>query len=165
MTENKLHLLLRDKKTYGVEFQNHLLEQYKLYVEMADRISGRRMLANSFFVGVHTTLTIVFTALLKKDMLTPDWLIAAPFISLMLLCYVWERVVKSYRQLNSGKYKIVLLLEEALPAAPYGAEWTALGKGKDKKLYRPLTVVEKWVPRCFGLLYVISAVIFLFFKG
>ena len=165
LTRNEQRLLLKDKEAYGAEFQNHLLDQYKLYVEMADRISGRRMLANSFFVGVHTTLTIVFTTLLKKDMLTPDWLIVAPFITLILLCYVWERVVKSYRQLNSGKYKVVLLLEEALPAAPYDAEWTALGRGINRKLYRPLTVVEKWVPRCFGLLYVISAVIFLFFKG
>ena len=149
MTENKLHLLLRDKKTYGVEFQNHLLEQYKLYVEMADRISGRRMLANSFFVGVHTTLTIVFTALLKKDMLTPDWLIAAPFITLIFLCYVWERVVKSYRQLNSGKYKVVLLLEEALPAAPYDAEWTALGKGIDRSYISRLPLLKSW---CHGAL-------------
>ena len=27
----------------------HFLEQYKLYVEMADRISNRRQTANSFF--------------------------------------------------------------------------------------------------------------------
>lgn len=164
MTQNDLRLLLKDKEAYGAGFENHLLEQYKQYVEMADRVSARRMLANSFFVGVHTTLTIAFTALLKEDMLTPNWLIAAPFIALMLLCYVWERVVKSYRQLNSGKYKVVLVLEKELPVAPYDAEWTALGKGKDKKLYRPLTGVEKWVPRCFGILYIILAVIFCFFK-
>jgi hypothetical protein len=27
---------------YGAEYQNHLLEQYKLYVQMADKISERR---------------------------------------------------------------------------------------------------------------------------
>src|SRR5262245_9792406 len=37
-------------------FQNHLLEQYKLYVEMADRISQRRGTANTFFLTVNTAI-------------------------------------------------------------------------------------------------------------
>lgn len=164
MSKNDLNLLRQNKDTYGTEFENHLFDQYKLYVEMADRISARRMLANSFFVSVHTTLTIAFTVLLKEDVLKPTLLIFAPFVALMLFCYVWERVVNSYRQLNSGKYKVVHVLEQMLPVAPYDAEWIMLGEGKDKKLYRPLTSVEKWVPRCFGLLYILLAVIF-FFKG
>ena len=49
---------------------------------MADRISARRMLANSFFVGVHTTLTVAFTVLLKEDMLKPAWIIFVPFVAL-----------------------------------------------------------------------------------
>ena len=39
---------------YGGEYQNHLLEQYKLYVQMADKISERRQSANSFFLTVNT---------------------------------------------------------------------------------------------------------------
>jgi len=35
----------KDSKLY----KEHLLEQYKIYVEMADRISARRNLANVFF--------------------------------------------------------------------------------------------------------------------
>ena len=54
MSKSDLNLLRQSKDTYGTEFENHLFDQYKLYVEMADRISARRMLANSFFVGVHT---------------------------------------------------------------------------------------------------------------
>lgn len=160
MSKNSLNLLRQSKDTYGAEFENHLFDQYKLYVEMADRISARRMLANSFFVGVHTTLTIAFIVLLKEDMLKPALLTFVPFVALMLLCYVWWRVVCSYRQLNSGKYKVILALEQMLPVAPYDTEWIALGKGKDKKLYSPLTGVEKWVPVCFGLLYFLLASIF-----
>ncbi len=123
MSKSDLNLLRQSKATYGTEFENHLFDQYKLYVEMADRISARRMLANSFFVGVHTTLTIAFTVLLKENVLKPTLLIFAPFVALMLFCYVWERVVNSYRQLNSGKYKVVHVLEQMLPVAPYDAEW------------------------------------------
>ncbi len=130
MSANNLNLLRQSRDTYGAEFENHLFDQYKLYVEMADRISSRRMLANSFFVGVHTTLTIAFTVLLKENLLQPTLLIFVPFIALVLLCYIWWRVVCSYRQLNTGKYKVILALEQMLPVAPYDAEWTALGEGK-----------------------------------
>jgi hypothetical protein len=39
------------------KFRDYILEQYKSYVEMADRISQRRALANSFFslyIGVNS---------------------------------------------------------------------------------------------------------------
>ena len=152
------------KENYGAEYQNHLFEQYKLYVEMADRVSARRMLANSFFVAANTTFAIAFTVLLRTDMLKTELLIGVPVVALLLLCYVWNRVMKSYRQLNSGKFKIVHELEQMLPVAPYDAEWLVLGEGNDRKRYKPLTDVEKWVPVCFGLLYVSWAVVF-YFKG
>jgi hypothetical protein len=145
------------KGTYGPEYEKHLFEQYKLYVEMADRISARRMLANSFFVGVHTALITAFTVLLKEGILQKSIVGYAPFVAVLLLCFVWWRIVISYRQLNSGKFEVVHALEGRLPVAPYDAEWVALGSGKNPKLYRPLTHVEKWVPLCFALLYLLLA--------
>ena len=164
MSEDTLNLSRQSKNEYGAEYENHLFEQYKLYVEMADRVSARRMLANSFFAGVHTTLTVAFTVLLKEKVLQSSLLIFVPFFALILLCYLWWSIVNSYRQLNSGKYNVVLVLEEMLPVAPYHAEWIALGEGKDKKLYQPLTHMEKWVPVCFGALYLVLTLIF-YFKG
>ena len=35
---------------YGEKYQDHLLEQYKLFVEMADRVSQRRDQSNRFYV-------------------------------------------------------------------------------------------------------------------
>jgi hypothetical protein len=164
MDNNDLNLLRQTKETYGAEFKNHLFEQYKLYVEMADRISARRMLANSFFVGVHTALIAAFTVLLKENVLLPSLVGLAPFLAVILLCFVWWRVVHSYRQLNTGKFKVVHALEQMLPTAPYDAEWTALGEGKDRKRYLPLTHIENWVPVCFGVLYALLALT-LYYKG
>ena len=164
MFEDTLDLLRQRKDDYGVEYEKHLFEQYKIYIEMADRVSARRMLANSFFAGVHTTLVVAFTVLLREKVLQTSLLIFVPLIALLLLCYLWRSVVNSYRQLNSGKYKVVLALEQMLPVAPYHAEWIALGEGKDRKLYRPLTYEEKWVPVCFGVLYVLLTLIF-YFRG
>lgn len=38
------------------DYQAHLLEQYKLYVGMADKISERRQSANSYFLSLNTAL-------------------------------------------------------------------------------------------------------------
>lgn len=37
-------------------YQAHLFEQYKNFVEMADRVSARRNLANTFFLTLNTFL-------------------------------------------------------------------------------------------------------------
>jgi hypothetical protein len=143
---------------YGPEFQKHLFEQYKLYIEMADRISARRMLANSFFIGIHTALITAFCIMLKEGILMKTVIGSIPFIPVVLLSYVWWRIVYSYRQLNSGKYKVIAMIEKRLPLALYDAEWEILGKGRNPKLYRPLTHVENWVPLLFGLLYLLLVV-------
>nr|VFJ68873.1 MAG: hypothetical protein BECKFW1821C_GA0114237_101644 [Candidatus Kentron sp. FW] len=159
-----MNLIRRKKEDYGEEFEGHLFEQYKLYVEMADRVSTRRMLANSFFVGVQTALIIAFAVLAKDNILSSTLLGFAPLIAILLLCFVWWWIVRSYRQLNSGKFQVILELERMLPVAPYDEEWGALGSGKDRKKYLPLTHIENWVPVCFGLLYILLAAT-LFFTG
>jgi hypothetical protein len=157
MNANELMLLRQARDVYGTEYEKHLFEQYKLYVEMADRVSARRMLANAFFVSVHTALITAFTVLLKEKVLLPTLAGLMPFLAVILMCFVWWRVLQSYRQLNSGKFKVIHALEQMLPVAPYGAEWNALGDGRNRKLYLPLTHIENWVPVCFGGLYVFLA--------
>ena len=41
------------------KYQAAILEQYKLYVEMADRISNRRGLTNTFFLTINTAIFTV----------------------------------------------------------------------------------------------------------
>jgi len=148
---------LKNRDSLGESYASLLGGQYQLYVEMADRISARRMLANSFFVGVNTALIAALTIMLKNEILVPDLLGFAPFAAVLLMCGVWWRLIKSYRQLNSAKFQIIHALEQALPADPYTAEWMLLDKGHSPQDYLPLTHVESWVPWCFALLYVFLA--------
>jgi len=94
MSENNLNLIRQEADSYGHEFRGHLFEQYKLYVEMAARVSSRKMLANSFFVGVHTILVTAFTILLKEQILqsslTRRFTVSRGFTP--LLCLVASRV-------------------------------------------------------------------------
>src|SRR6188508_1735478 len=45
--------------THDDSYQAAILEQYKLYVELTDRISARRGLANTFFLTLHGAILTV----------------------------------------------------------------------------------------------------------
>jgi hypothetical protein len=151
--EEKLESVLPD--VYGEDCQAHRLEQYRLYVESADRISDRRQSANSFFLAVNTLLVTMAGYVAASQ---PETTLYAVFSSCagMLLCYTWYRLIRSYRGLNTGKFEVIHLMERRLPFAPYSVEWEALGSGKDPKRYLPFTAVEKWVPLIFLLLHVVA---------
>jgi hypothetical protein len=135
-----------------------ILEQYKLYVEMADRISARRALANAFFLSLNTATLTAAGALWQSKSLT-SWLLVLPLGLLLVQNAAWFWLVRSYRQLNTAKYVVIGMLEERLPASPYWrAEWKALGEGRDKALYWPLTHLEQWLPVTLAALDVLGFV-------
>jgi hypothetical protein len=40
---------------------------------------------------------------------------------------MWYRLVRSYKDLNSAKFKVIHEIEKSLPISPYDAEWEAVG--------------------------------------
>lgn len=149
-----------DESTYGALYSAHLLEQYKLYVEMADRVSARRMLANSFFVGIHTALITAFVVLLKDNLIPKSSIGLIPFVAVLVLCLIWWNILNSYKKLNGAKFKLIGEIENKLPILLFYEEWKLLGEGKDGGKYKPLSHLENWVPICFGALYIALAYIY-----
>lgn len=135
-------------------WESALLEQYRLYVEMTDRVSQRRGSANVYFLTLNSAAAIAMATLgLMPTDLNP-WRLVFPTIILIILCVAWFRIVRSYKQLNTCKWTVVGVMEERLPASPWwSAEWQAMGAGKDNTLYKPLTDIEKWVPILFIAAY------------
>jgi hypothetical protein len=143
----------------GKSYDAALLDQYRLYVEMADRVSSRRGLANTFFLTLNTAVFTAIGVLWKDKPDAPGWWLIFPLAVLLTECMLWFWTIRSYRQLNSGKFAVVGALEERLPAQMYWkAEWVALGKGKDPARYWPVTHVEQWVPLVFAATYVVGFV-------
>jgi len=144
-------------ESYPDSYHQHILEQYKLYVEMADRISMRRQSAHNYMLALHS-LVLSLAVVLYTSYAIETIIICCTG---MVLCVIWYRLVLSYRQLNTGKFKVVHQLEALLPVKPYDAEWVALGQGENKQLYRPFSSVELLVPRLFGVLYATGIVLHL----
>jgi hypothetical protein len=134
-------------------------ELYRLAVEMADRVSARRGIANSFFLSVNTAVA----ALLGSGDLR--WYVA---VSGMAFAVTWWALLKSYRELNNAKFDIILAMEERLPVRVYGDEWTRLKRDNHQEQrarkrrdvirawfagYRELGQVERTVPAVFAAIY------------
>ena len=143
---------------YGASYRDHALEIYKTYLEMTDRISERREKANSFFLAVNTALI----ALLAKDAfgasaVAPRVLEVLVPVTGGVLCYLWYRIIRSYRDLNSAKFKVIHAIERQLPLRPYDAEWQSVERGKNPRLYLPFTHVEIVVPWLFMTFHALLA--------
>ncbi|MGV9851327.1 RipA family octameric membrane protein [Streptomyces sp. NPDC003442] len=141
-------------------YREAILEQYKLCVEMADRVSARRNLTNTFFLSLNSAVVAVVAAVSDDALATASaWLLLAGLLILLAQCAAWFMMVRSYRQLNAAKYAVIGALEERLPAYAYSrAEWGALGEGRDWRKYLPLTHVEQWVPCIFSFSYLMGFV-------
>ncbi|MFE7438052.1 hypothetical protein ACIPH4_07570 [Streptomyces tendae] len=147
-----------DYSAAGDRYRQAVLDQYKLCVEMADRVSARRNLTNTFFLSLNSAVVAVVAAVSSgalTDASAP--LLLAGLVILLAQCAAWYVMVRSYRQLNRAKYAVIGAFEERLPAYAYSkGEWGALGEGRDWRRYLPLTYVEQWVPVVFAVSYVMG---------
>jgi len=152
--KGKLWNEVQEDEKYPVneKWHSHLLDQYKLYVEMADRISQRRTSANTYFLSVNSAILAFVGYLTSKE--SPDymWLLA---LAGCMLTLFWYNIINSYKNLNTAKWQVVQDIEKRLPISPYDAEWDAVQRGKNPKLYRPISHIESWVPGVFFILHFI----------
>ena len=157
-----------DQEEYGSNYQTHMLEQYKLYVEMADRISQRRDQSNRFYSALLTGLLAVISVVARLS----DWQASGALLSVVLIsvglaglavCAIWFTSIRSYKQLNSGKFRIIHEVEEQLPFPLYKKEWDYLRPSAGKKKYFQLTRIEQFIPIALAipyLFFIIYAIVY-----
>lgn len=131
--------------------REEILEIYKLHAELADRVSQRRLGANRIYVSLLVGLMLFCGALLKIGGRHAENGPAFFLVGVVgaLLAVSWLLVARSYKQLNSGKFKALRELEKELPFGFFEREWHFLGQGKDRKKYLKLSKVEQTVPWVF----------------
>ena len=145
---------------FNGNYYDLLLNQYKLYVEMANAISERRSKANTFFLSANSFLITTLGVLTKfqvENNLGFFWLYIASTAGI-LFAVTWLLLVRNYKQLNSSKYQVIHDIEKKLPASPYIKEWRNLDSGKNWKKYMKLTNIESIIPILFIALYLILSI-------
>ena len=137
-------------------------EQYKLAVEMADRLSARRGTTNAFYAtlnaGLVTAVGLLRTPATDGIPLSSEF---APLLGAsagLALCVVWFLTLRSYRHLSGAKWQIILEMEKRLPAQAFGDEWDRLPheERRWRDRYQPLSTSERVVPWLFGGVYALA---------
>ncbi len=137
-----------------------LLEIYKLHAKLVDQVSQRRDSANRMFSSLATGMVIFTGAFLRwgSGKVPEIMVLIAIGIIGISLSIAWFITIRSYRQLNRAKLKVLHDLETKLPYAFFTYEWDPEGHGIDVPVrqtidYRALTSVESWLPGIFILLF------------
>jgi|SRR3989344_1891527 len=155
-------LISNKEKGYGKNYKEHLFEQYKIFVDSIEKTSDRRQHANDYFLAINTALiSLIGLSFQIKIFDTSPWL-KSPIAFLGLVnCVIFWFLIRSYKQLNTGKFAVIHEIEKLLPLALYKHEWEILGSGKDKSKYYPFSHIELLIPWVFGLIYVVLLFYFL----
>ncbi len=147
-------LISNPADAYGARFQDHLLEQYKLYVDSAQKVSEKRISTGNYLLTVSSSLLTVF-GIASTLHLGGALLVIVPIAGFLVSC-TWFSLVISYKDLNAAKFKVIHELEDRLPAALFRYEWHSCEQGHGKA-YKPITHLERWIPITFAALYLALA--------
>ncbi len=140
--------------------KKELLEIYKLHAGLADSVSRQRGTTNRSYLLLMSGLSVLFSALLQlRNGVHIGFLMLGFGILGSLLSIAWYIHIRSYRQLNSGKFKPLHELEVKLAYPFFKREWELLGEGEKRSKYWKLTVVETFVPAVFFVLFTTVALI------
>jgi len=145
-----------EPENYGDNYQAHLIDQYKLYVEMADRISQRRDQSNRFYAGLVSAIIALLVVMGRLGVSGSSWSIALLAAGLLgaSLSLIWFINLGSYRALNSAKFRVINEMESQLPYAGYTEEWAYLRPVEGPARYLQLTRIERYVPLLMLALFV-----------
>lgn len=143
-----------------------MLEQYKMYVEMTDRIASRRTVVNNFYITITAGILAYFAnnewpelAAARAESL--NWPMITVGLLGVVLNAVWWLNIRSFRQLAKGKYTVIQEMEAFVPYPCYKREWEILGGGKSAARFLQLSTVELWLPAVmvvpFVLFFILEA--------
>jgi len=142
----------------NVELQQSL-ELYKIIVGSSEGLVSRRQSVNTFFLTMNGAL-LTACGLIAQNSGGRGVSSIGVFILAVagaILCTAWRSLIISFGQLNRGKFRVINAIENHLKTAIYAAEWEALGRGEDPKIYRSFTSREIWVPNALLALYILAA--------
>ena len=145
------HLVHHTRETYGDSFGTDLLEQYKVYVQSAENVSARRVASSRYLLTLNVALVTLY-GLQSEGLVHNYWTVLVPMLGIPV-SWLWYQIIKSHRDLNEIKFKIIHKLEHHLPVALYIKEWQLAGEGRGKT-YSSVTRMEQRIPLVFVAVHV-----------
>ena len=135
-----------------------VFDLYRLMVDSSESLVRRRHTVNTFFLTMNGALLTAYGLIVQnaRDAELGALAVAVLALAAAGLCGAWISLINSFGQLNSGKFKVINSIEKHLAVSIYAAEWEALERGENPKVYRSFTDREVWVPKAFLGLHVLT---------
>jgi hypothetical protein len=106
---------------YDSKVADHLLEQYKLYVDSSQKLSDRRLSTSNYLLTIDSSL-LTLIGLLASLLADRKPLIMIP-VAGFLLSLAWSVLLTSFKRLNGAKFDVIHEIERHLPANVFQEEW------------------------------------------
>ncbi len=161
LEENALRVLYSLGEPKSQSEEDQFFELYKLMVASSEALVARRQGVNTFFLTINGLLITAVGLFLKgggHQRLQAGGILVVSLAG-VFLCFAWRSLLISFGQLNAGKFRIIGAMEKRLQAAIYAAEWEALGRGEDNRVYRSFTAREASVPFGLSTVYCVTVVL------
>jgi len=125
-----------------------LLEQYKIMVSSTEKVTDQRMRVNNLFFTVTSSILSISIVLGKAFEFSVIGSLGMIGLSSMALVvtFFWERLVRAYGKLNTGKFIVIDQIEKQLRTNMFENEWSIL---KSKVGYVSNTETEATVVNRF----------------
>ena len=143
--------MAKDNKDFAKA--NAILEQYKLYVNSAEKISDRRALVNRYFVSIQS-LVLVSLGVFSQNFESNLLIITLGAVCGLVLSVIFFLMINSYSSINTVKFELIHDIEKKLPLRLYKMEWDNLKRGNGLK-YIAFSEIEKWVVAVFFFIHII----------
>ncbi|THB66006.1 MAG: hypothetical protein D6E12_11475 [Desulfovibrio sp.] len=142
---------------------SEILECYKMFVDSAHAATKQRGEANKFYVGLASSLIsfVTFVSAMGFVDIHPVMFISLMTTLGLLVNLIWYFSIRSYKMLNSAKFKVIHKLEEKLSCQCYAEEWKILKRGNKVFGYQTQSYLERWLPAMFSLPYIALFVVVL----
>ncbi|WP_323772660.1 TIR domain-containing protein [Alcanivorax sp.] len=154
------------EKTYQ-EDRQLLLEQYKIMVGSTEKVTDQRMRVNNLFFTVTSTILSVSLVVGKSFEFSVVGAIGMLALSIMALVvtFLWEKLVRSYGKLNTGKFTVIDQIEKQLRTNMFEHEWNVLKQqvGYESNTETEATVVRRF--RWFVLIVILIEAIYAFVQS
>lgn len=142
------------------------LEQYKIMVSSTEKVTEQRLKVNNLFFTVTSSILSVAFVIGKTFKFSFASVIGVFVLTMMafLVTFFWEKLINSYGQLNTGKFKVIDKIEKELRTNMFEDEWGILTK---EIQYQPNTNTERTVIkrfRFFIFVIVIGELVYIFCK-
>jgi hypothetical protein len=105
-----------------------LLEQYKIMVGSTEKVTDQRMRVNNLFFTVTSSIISLSLVVGKAFEFSIVGAIGMLALSIMafVVTFLWEKLVRSYGKLNTGKFTVIDQIEKRLRTNMFEHEWRIL---------------------------------------